>query len=419
MIAIIVLLVLFIIGAIFPLNIGMLGLAAAFIVGVFIYGLSLDSVISQFPVDLFVFIVGITYLVTIIQKSGAIDWLTDASLRSMKGNAVLIPWFMFTLSLVLASVGTFGVAIVTLLAPFALKLAYQFKINQLMLSIMIVMGMQAGAFSPLNIFGVVVNSVMLTKGLEHSPMILFLNCMLYFGIVACITFLLFEGARFFKQGSTEREYVAAAIEGTNEGKNTGMDLYKAVCLAAIPVLGILSFVFDINLGIAALLVGLVLSFLSPKKQRFLKAIPWGIAFLVTGILTYVGVMEQIGIMDDLTVLLEEIDNPAIAGLAFSYMGGFVSSFASTTGFLTAIIPMAESVLINPEMSSIDVVSAISVSSSIVDLSPLSTLGAILLANVQGINERLFFKQLLLTTVIFIAIGPGLAWLLFIVIGTSW
>jgi hypothetical protein len=124
-------------------------------------------------------------------------------------------------------------------------------------------------------------------------------------------------------------------------------------------------------------------------------------------------------MDYISVLIASIGNPTLATLVISYVSGFISAFASTTGYLASVIPMAEPILNNPNLHSIDVISAIAVSSSIVDLSPLSSAGAILLANVQGINSRLFFKQLLMTTGIFIAFGPGLAWLLFVVIGMPW
>ena len=422
-IAILVLLAIFVIGAILPINIGVLGLAAAFIVGILVSGLSLDDVYSVFPVELFIFIVGITYMFAIIQKSGVIDLIADLGLKLVNGKLVLIPWLMFILSSVLASVGTYGIAVVTLLGPIALKIAHKCQISPLMISIMIIMGMQAGSFSPLNIFGVIVNGGMQTRGLEHSPALLLLNCFIYFGLVALIAFLLFGGLRLMKRDSKGLPYVASLgvpADHVLPERKEGLNLYKGICLAAIAVLGILSIGFDMNLGFAAILVGLVLALIAPSKQDgVLKEMPWGVIFLVTGIVTFVGVMEKIGVMKFVTDMIADMGNPVLATLAVSYVGGFVSAFASTTGFLASVIPIAEPVLMNPDLSAVNVISAISASSSIVDLSPLSSAGAILLANVQGIKERVFFRQLLMTTGVFIAFGPGLAWLLFVVIGMPW
>jgi di/tricarboxylate transporter len=425
-IAIGVLLIIFVLGACLPINIGVWGFFAAFIVGSLISDLSMDEIYGAFPVELFIIIVGITYLFTIIQKSGVVDLIADYGLRSVNGNLGLVPWLMFLLALVLAAVGTYGIAVVSLLAPIALKIAHKNKISPLMMSIMIIMGMQAGSFSPLNVFGIIVNGGMQSKNLEHSPALLLINCLIYFGLVALIAYLMFGGHRYLSNRPATLGIVgfpAGAIEPG--GKSTikragGLDLYKAACLAAIVVLGILTLKFDINIGFAAIIVGSALALLAPSKQEgVLKEMPWGVIFLVTGIVTYVSVMETIGVMTYVTGLITGMDNPLLASLAVSYVGGFVSAFASTTGFLASIIPIATPLLQDPELSSINLISAVAASSSIVDLSPLSSAGALLLANVQGMKERVFFRQLLITTGVFITLGPGLAWLLFVVIGMPW
>jgi hypothetical protein len=73
------------------------------------------------------------------------------------------------------------------------------------------------------------------------------------------------------------------------------------------------------------------------------------------------------------------------------VGGVVSSFASTTGILAAILPIVAPILQDPTVSAIGVISAIAIASIVVDLSPFSTNGALLLANVQGVPERVFFQ----------------------------
>lgn len=62
-----------------------------------------------------------------------------------------------------------------------------------------------------------------------------------------------------------------------------------------------------------------------------------------------------------------------------------------------------------------VVSAIAISSSIVDASPLSTNGALLLANQKTMDERVFFRQLLLYAIVIVAAAPLLTWLVFVVL----
>jgi hypothetical protein len=126
-------------------------------------------------------------------------------------------------------------------------------------------------------------------------------------------------------------------------------------------------------------------------------------------------METVGVMDYLTEQIASVKSPVIAALITSYIGGIISAFASTTGFLAAVIPLSVPILQDQTMSSIGVISSISIAASIVDISPFSTTGAVLLANAQGIAENVFYKKLLLIAAAFVAIGPGLAWLIFVVI----
>jgi hypothetical protein len=52
---------------------------------------------------------------------------------------------------------------------------------------------------------------------------------------------------------------------------------------------------------------------------------------------------------------------------------------------------------------------------VVDVSPLSTNGALLVANQSGMETKVFFRRLLLWSVFVIAIAPLLAWLIFVVL----
>jgi hypothetical protein len=56
-----------------------------------------------------------------------------------------------------------------------------------------------------------------------------------------------------------------------------------------------------------------------------------------------------------------------------------------------------------------------VSSTIVDVSPLSTNGALVLANAKGVNRERFFRQLLIYGAAVTVIAPVVVWLLFVVL----
>ena len=56
-----------------------------------------------------------------------------------------------------------------------------------------------------------------------------------------------------------------------------------------------------------------------------------------------------------------------------------------------------------------------VSSTIVDVSPFSTNGALVLANAQGVNRETFLRHLMIYGAIITIAAPVVVWLLFIVL----
>lgn len=424
-ITLIVLLSMFIIGSVISVNMGVLGIVAAFIVGTYVSGLSIDDLYAAFPVDMFILLAGVTYLFAIALKNGTLDLIISGGLKLVKGNVGLLPWVLFFLSALLSAVGASTVAVGPILFPIALRLAFQHKINPILMGTLISTGMYAGSFSPLNIFGLVVNGIMESEKIPHSPIMLFINCFIFYVLISVVVFFAFGGLRLLKHHNNRSVLeVAAAVEGGNSAviktNDHGATWYKIATLFGIGLLITLALAFKMNMGFGALMIGLVLALMAPKDQGdIIKQMPWGVMLMVCGIMTYVGVMEKVGTMEFMTNQIAAIGNPVMASLMASYVGGIVSAFASTTGFLAAVIPLSAPILQDPAMSSIGVVSALAVAASVVDISPFSTNGALIMANVQGVNERLFFRKLLMIAGLFIALGPGLAWLIFVLIGTPW
>ncbi|OMP66467.1 SLC13 family permease [Domibacillus epiphyticus] len=424
LITIIVLLAMFIVGSIISVNMGILGIVAAFVIGTYVSGLSVEDIYAAFPIDMFILLAGVTYLFAIALNNGTLDLIISGGLRLVRGNVGLLPWVMFALSALLAAVGASSVAIGPILFPIALRLAFQHNINPILMGTLISTGMYAGAFSPLNIFGLVVNGIMESEAISHSPVMLFINTFIFYVLISAVVFFAFGGLRLLKNSTNAQMAAAATVDGSavsvKEPEENGVLWYQIATLFGIGFLITMALVFEMNMGFGAFMVGLVLALMAPKKQgEIIKQMPWPVMIMVTGIMTYVGVMEQVGTMDYMTELIASVGNPVLASLMASYVGGVISAFASTTGFLAAVIPLSAPILQDPSMSSIGVVSALAVAASVVDISPFSTNGALILANVQGVNERLFFRKLLIIAGLFIALGPGLAWLLFVLIGTPW
>ncbi|MGE7667001.1 SLC13 family permease [Ureibacillus composti] len=421
-ITLLVLLVMFIVGSVISVNMGVLGMVAAFIVGTYVSGLEVADVFAAFPVQMFILLAGVTYLFAIALNNGTLDMIISAGLKLVKGNVGLLPWVLFSLAALLSAVGASTVAIGPILFPIAMRLAFKHKINPILMGTLISTGMYAGSFSPLNIFGLVVKGVMDTQNIAYSPIMLLVYCFIFYVLISVVVFIAFGGIKLIKlhtKGVIGGVEVAATVEGGDAGAANSKDenptWYKIVTLLGIGLLITLALAYGMDMGFGALMIGLALSLIRPKDQsQVIKQMPWGVMLMICGIMTYVGVMDKLGTMDYMTNQIASVGSPTLATLIAAYVGGIISAFASTTGFLTAVIPLAAPILQDPTMSSIGVLATLAIAASVVDISPFSTNGALIMANVQGVEERSFFKKLLLIAALFIAFGPGLAWLIFTV-----
>jgi di/tricarboxylate transporter len=432
LISIIVLVVMFVIATVWPINLGVLGIVAAFLLGTTLGGLSADNIFDGFPANLFVLLAGITLLFVIAQRNGTIDLLTDWSLRLVRGNIGFIPWIMFALTALLCSVGALSAAGVAVVAPIALQFAARYAINPLMMGVMVVQGATAGSYSPISPFGVITNGVLASNDLPQSPGLLFVNSLVFNAVVAALVFVIFGGLGLLRMQADSAEFAEKDAESGNsangsdeseeeseegtEDEERGLTPYRGATLAGIALLVVLSLGFQVDVGFAAFTIALALMLMAPGAQSgVLREMPWGVILLISGILTYVAVLREIGTVSYIEGLISASGSPLITALAASYVGGIISAFASTAGILGVAIPLIGTVLEDPTLPAIGVVSAVAISSAIVDVSPFSTNGALLLANVRT-DERSFFRRLLLWAAIVTALMPLLAWFVFVVIG---
>ena len=130
------------------LNVGVLALALAWIVGVYLGSMSLNDVLSGFPVQLFLTLAGVTLMFTHAQLNGTLDRVAHAAVRVCRGNAGLIPVMFFVLGSIIASLGPGNVATAAMLAPMAMAVATRAAIPPFLMAIMVGNGAQSGALSP-------------------------------------------------------------------------------------------------------------------------------------------------------------------------------------------------------------------------------------------------------------------------------
>lgn len=425
LISILVLVVMFALATTLSVNMGALAFAGAFLVGTLAGGLDSDGIFAGFPGDIFVVLVGVTYLFAIARANGTTDWLVAAAVRLVGGRIALIPWVMFVVTGALTAIGAVSPAACAIVAPIALGFAARYKISPLLMGAMVVHGAQGGGFSPISVYGSIVNGIVARNNLAGSPVVLLFASLLMNTVIAAILFVVLGGTKLRRRQLVTSGAAAGGddIDKTDEAeeeplpheRRIPLDAPKIVTLTGLIALVVGTLVFDLDPGLTAITVAVLLSVAWPKSSRAaVGEITWPTVLLICGVLTYVAVLQEIGTIDYVGKAVGNVGIPLLAALLLCYIGGVVSAFASSVGLMGALIPLAVPFLAQDTIGPVGMIAALAVSATMVDVSPFSTNGALVLANAKNVDRDRFFKQLLVYGAIVVAVVPLIAWLVFVV-----
>jgi Na+/H+ antiporter NhaD/arsenite permease-like protein len=439
LISILVLIAVFLVATTIGINMGVLGIVAAFALGTAL-GVSEDDIFAGFPGDLFVILVGVTFLFAIASSNGTVDWLIQAAVRAVGGRTAAIPWVMFLVTAILTASGAVVPGAVAIVAPIGLGFAVQYGINPVLMGLMIINGATAGGFSPISVFGSIVNGVVERNDLAENATLLFASSFIFNFLLSVIVFFLFGGRKLLDRrvptgdddAATERferevDEQRAATTGpppmaggattTASAEVPRLDRDKILTLVGILTLIVVALAFDVDVGFVAMTIAAVLSLASPKSSKgAVNKVAWPTVLLICGIVMYVGLLEKIGTIDWLGEQVATISAALVAALLICYVGGIVSAFASTTGILGALIPLAVPFLQTGSVGAVGLIIALSISSSVVDSSPFSTSGALTVANTPVEHRDHVFKRLMQWGMSMVLIAPPIAWLVLVVPG---
>jgi di/tricarboxylate transporter len=133
------------------------------------------------------------------------------------------------------------------------------------------------------------------------------------------------------------------------------------------------------------------------ENSAVRKMPWPAILMVCGVTMLVTAVERAKGMELFTALLATLATPATLNGVIAFVTGVISTCSSTSGVvLPTFLPMAPGLVAQVGGGDpLAVALSINVGSSLVDVSPLSTLGALCVASVTGPDEaRPLFRKLL-------------------------
>ena len=411
MISLIALLFAILVSVVFSsLNIGALAVGLSLVVGHYVGGVKVDQIIKGFPTSLFILLAGTTYLFSIASTNGTLEKLTSYAVRSVRGRAGLLPIVLFFLAFGVSAIGPGQITTSALLSGPSMLIAEQVGISPLLMALVVGNGAQAGAMSPIAPPGIISANILAKVGLTGVSGYLWLNMLIVHFVATVIAYVMFGGLKLWRAGTPQQTAALAVTQVAPFDRKQISTLLGIAALIGL-VIGL-----KMDLGLGAFAIGsLLVLFKCADEGKAIKSMPWNTILMVTGVTVLVNLMSDVGGMDLFATLIAKMSSATTVTLVAGFWSGLVSAYASTTGvILPMFLPMAKPLL--TQVGGTDLlalVSSIIVCGFIVDLSPLSTTGAVFISNAgPKADKNKLFRNMLIWGLSMSVVGAVTSWVAF-------
>lgn len=365
------------------INVGLVAIGLAWLVGVHFAGLAPDAILAGFPSSLFLTLVGVTFLFALTE--------VNRSFESVVGRAVFLardprtlPLALFALAAGLSAAGPGAIASVALVIPLAMVLGARAQLPPLLTSLMVANGACAGNLSPISVVGIIANTKLADAGIGgHAGKVMLANFAAHALVAAAVY-------GFFVRRLARTPLTEAAPGKPLAGKQRLTLIVLLAWLVAVVA-------FRVHVGLSAVVAGaLLVASKAADERAAIERMPWGVIVMVCGVSVLVALLEKSGGMDLFAALLARMATVDTVNGTIAFVTGVISSFSSTSGvvlpaFLPTIPGLVEQLGGGDPLA---IALSIDVGSALVDVSPLSTLGALCVAAVSDpVAARRLFYQL--------------------------
>ena len=370
------------------LNVGVLAMALAWLIGTYVAGFRVEQVAAGFPASLFLTLTGVTLLFALAESNGTLERLAHRAVGLARGKTRLIPILLFVIAFLLSSMGPGSITTVALLIPISMAVGNRAGVPKFLTALAVANGANAGNMSPISSIGIIANTKMAEAGLGgHEAKVWIANFVAHV-IVMAGAYVLFGGWKLPARAPQSGDPAVERFEQKH---------WLTIAVIGAWIAGVVG--FQLSVGLAAFLAASVLVLIRVADESLaMKRVPWGVIVMVCGVTVLIAVLEKTGGMELFTSMLARLASPASLNGVVAFVTGLISSWSSTAGVvLPAFLPTAPGLVEKVGGGDpLAVALSINVGAAMVDVSPLSTLGALCVAAVaEPAEARTLFRQLLI------------------------
>jgi len=359
----------------------------------------LKALWAAFPGELFLTLLGVSLLFAQAEVNGSLVRVAAAAQQLCRGNTGLIPIVFFLLALGLGTAGPGNIAVAGILAPPAMAAAHRVGIPPLVMALVVGHGAIACTLSPLSAAGVVADQILAEMDLGGREWQVYAYNAAANATAACAAFLILGGWRLLGRRAAGLVATEGAPANTLSQPVPGTLASRHwITLTIIGTVIVAVVAGRVHVGAAAFAGAAIVSLLrlADERETFAK-VPWSVIVMVCGVSVLSALLDQTGGTARFADLIDKISTPRTVTGVLAFVTGIVSIYSSTTGVvLPAFLPMVKDLAASqPGSNPFALALAVLIGGNLVDMSPLSTIGALCVAAApEGVDRRVLGNQLL-------------------------
>jgi Na+/H+ antiporter NhaD/arsenite permease-like protein len=393
-------------------NIGLIGMAFAFIIGSWLGGAGTYTVIGYWPINIMFILIVTSWFFGYASLNGTLAGLADRIVYATKGAPWFSPIAVFLTSFIISGLGV-GVWGIVFVAPIGLVIAKRGKFNPLLVLIatnvgaLATGGLQWAAGGPTNV------GLLMAAGWPEEEATSLAVAFGYASIVPCI--IAFLICYFLLGGYKAQKVEMDKPEPFNDVQKKNLVIMLIVLLANLlplvlnflcpsPAVTYLKDHCNIQFWCIIGAIACMLLDLGDEREIIAKKIPWNALLLICGVSMLIQVAVQNGLADILGSWLNSNIPVWMIPAAFALLGGVLSFFCSAMSVVYPLmLPMIYGLVSNGStVSPLACVTALILTACYTGMCPFSQNGALMLSTADDeTKEYLFYRSILWCVVLLI------------------
>ena len=350
-----------VLGFVRKLNVGIVAIALAYIIGI-AYGLSAKDITGGFSSSMAMTMIGVMYLFAIVSKHGTLELLAKKITGLARGNRYLLYVAIYVIGIILSGVGPGAIPTLAIIPVLAIPVALKAGMNPILLSLIGQMGAQCVRMSPITPEAVVVRDLMVEQGLDGNTL-----------------------PAMWSLWATDKPLESVELEEASHfSPKQILTLIGLLAMIACVV------VFGFDVGLTSLVIGTILLVCGCADEKVvIKSIPWNTILMVLGVGVLMNIVSLSGGVELLAGSISMVSSASTISPMMCLVASVMSFFASGLGVVfPTLVPTVGSIAaeFGGVISPIELMASVVIGGTVAGFTPISTAGALIQAGVSQFPE---------------------------------